>query len=73
MARTQRAWRSPATRSATVCAAGSSGPVTSVEWSRTTASFSSAMSAMVGPSQRVCSRPTPVSTATFEGITLVAS
>ena len=32
-----------------------------------------AMSAIVGPSQRVCSRPTLVSTCTREGMTLVAS
>ena len=46
---------------------------TRVAWSRTTASFSRAMSSIVGPSQRVCSRPTVVSTWTFEGITFVAS
>ena len=40
---------------------------------RTTASFSPAMSATVGPSQRVCSRPTFVSTATAASSTLVAS
>ena len=39
----------------------------------TTASFSSAMSLIVGPSQRVCSRPTFVSTVTRASITLVAS
>ena len=32
-----------------------------------------AMSAIVGPSQRVCSSPTFVSTCTFDGITFVAS
>jgi hypothetical protein len=36
-------------------------------------SFSAAMSAIVGPSQRVCSRPTFVRTWTFEGMTFVAS
>ena len=41
---------------------GSSSPSTSVAAGRTTASFSRAMSAIVGPSQRVCSRPTLVST-----------
>ena len=40
---------------------------------RTTASFSPAMSAIVGPSQRVCSRPTLVSTTTGAPSTLVAS
>ena len=39
----------------------------------TTASFSSAMWRSVGPSQRVCSSPTLVSTCTRESITLVAS
>jgi hypothetical protein len=72
-ARTSVAWRSAATRSATSAEAGSSGPTTSVPWSRTTASFSAAISATVGPSQRVCSRPTEVSACTFDGITLVAS
>ena len=45
----------------------------SVAPSSTTSSFSVAMSATVGPSQRVCSRPTLVSTATDDGSTLVAS
>jgi hypothetical protein len=36
-------------------------------------SFSAATSAIVGPSQRVCSRPTFVSTCTRDGITFVAS
>ncbi len=40
---------------------------------RTTASFSRAMSATVGPSQRVCSRPTLVSTTTGARSTPVAS
>ena len=40
---------------------------------RTTASFSPAMSAIVGPSQRVCSSPTLVSTTTGAPSTLVAS
>ena len=60
-------------RAATASASGSSSAVTSTEWSRTTASFSSAMLVTVGPSQRVWSRATPVSTWTFDGITLVAS
>ena len=47
--------------------------VASVAWSRTTSSFSSAMSRIVGPSQRVCSSPTDVSTWTLDGITFVAS
>ena len=38
-----------------------------------TASFSSAMSRTVGPSQRVCSSATLVSTVTRDGSTLVAS
>ena len=42
----------------------STSPSTSVAPGRTTASFSRAMSAIVGPSQRVCSRPTLVSTQT---------
>ena len=71
---TSRAWRSADTRSATSSASGSrSEGTTSAEWSRTTSSFSAAMSGIVGPSQRVCSSPTPVSTVSFEGITLVAS
>ena len=50
-----------------------SPPVTSVEWSRSTASFSAAISTSVSPSHSVWSRPTEVSTVTREGITLVAS
>ena len=49
------------------------GPVTSVAPGLTTASFSSAMCRSVGPSQRVCSRPTLVSTTTGASSTLVAS
>ena len=48
-------------------------PSTSVAPGWTTSSFSRAIASTVGPSQRVCSRPTLVSTCTFEGITLVAS
>ena len=50
-----------------------SGPTTSVPPGRTTSTFSPAMSAIVGPSQRVCSSPTLVSTCTRESITFVAS
>jgi hypothetical protein len=70
---TSSAWRSEAVRSAISSTTDGSSPITRVEWSRTTASFSAAMSASVGPSQRVCSRLTDVSTWTFEGITFVAS
>ena len=57
--------RAPRTiRSATVSASAPSGPATSVPPSGTTASFSSAMWRSVGPSQRVCSRPTLVRTST---------
>ena len=50
-----------------------SAPTTSVPPGRTMSSFSAAMSAIVGPSQRVCSSPTFVRTCTFDGITFVAS
>ena len=69
-----RAWRSCATRSATERACGSrSSPNTSVAPGFTAASFSSAMSVTVGPSQRVCSSPTLVRTVIADSITLVAS
>ena len=42
-------------------------------WSRSTASFSAAISSSVSPSHSVWSRPTEVSTVTREGIVLVAS
>ena len=42
-------------------------------WSRSTASFSAAISTSVSPRYSVCSRPTEVSTVTREGSTLVAS
>ena len=42
-------------------------------WSRSTASFSAAISSSVSPSHSVWSSPTEVSTVTREGITLVAS
>ena len=57
--------RSAHIRSASAIASGCrSAPTTSVPPGRTTSSFSRAMSATVGPSQRVCSRPTFVSTCT---------
>ena len=62
-----------ASRSASGC---SPAPTTSVGggWDGfSTASFSRAMSVTVGPSQRVCSSPTLVSTVTREASTLVAS
>ena len=71
--RTSSTLRSETIRSATARDSWSSSAVTRIPWSRTTASFSSAMSFSVGPSQRVCSRPTDVSTCTFDGITFVAS
>ena len=48
-------------------------PRTRVELSRSTASFSAAISSSVSPSHSVWSRPTEVSTVTCEGIVLVAS
>ncbi len=68
-ARTTRA----STFATSASASGSSSPTTSVDPGATTASFSRAMSVIVGPSQRVCSRPTLVSTATGAASTLVAS
>ena len=69
-----RAPRSAQTRSATATTSGASPlPSTSVPDGCTTSSFSRAMSVSVGPSQRVCSRPTLVSTWTVDGMTLVAS
>ncbi len=71
---TIRAARSRATRSPPRSASvARSRPSTSVAPGSSTASFSSAMSFSVGPSQRVCSRPTFVSTVTRESITFVAS
>ena len=63
-------WR-PARASAST--SGASGPITRVEWSRSTASFSAAISSSVSPRYSVCSRPTEVSTVTCDGSTLVAS
>ena len=69
-----RASRSPATLRATAIASGArSAPSRSLVPGTRTASFSSAMSLIVGPSQRVCSSPTFVSTVSRESITLVAS
>ena len=48
-------------------------PSTSVVASRSTASFSAAISSSVSPSHSVWSRPIEVSTVIFEGIVLVAS
>ncbi len=59
--------------SARATTSGAVSPSTSVAPSRTTASFSPAMSAIVGPSQRVCSNPTLVSTTTCAPSTFVAS
>ncbi len=70
---TSRAPRSSATRSATIIDSGSSSPATSTPPGCTTSSFSCAIPASVGPSQRVCSRLTEVITCTREGMTLVAS
>ena len=47
--------------------------MTSVVWSRSTASFSAAIASTVSPSHSVCSSPIEVSTVAFDGRTLVAS
>ena len=60
-------------RSASAATAGLTLPSTRVDWSRSTASFSAAISASVSPSHSVWSRPIEVSTVTREGIVLVAS
>ena len=56
--------RAPRARRPPAPPARAASPSTSVPAARTTASFSSAMSVSVGPSQRVCSSPTFVSTVT---------
>ena len=73
-ARTIRASRSAATRSATAI---DLGVQTGAEHERRAGLHHVELLGgdvgSVGPSQRVCSRPTLVSTCTLEGITLVAS
>ena len=66
-------WRSVAFIRATSSTASGTGPTTSLVWSRSTASFSAAISVSVSPSHSVCSSPIEVSTVTREGRTLVAS
>ena len=72
-ARTSLAPRSAAVRSARAETSSLRRPTTRTDWSRSTASFSAAISTSVSPSHSVWSRPTEVSTVTREGITLVAS
>ncbi len=59
--------------SASASTSASASPSTSTAPGATTASFSRAMSPIVGPSQRVCSSPTLVSTTTGARSTPVAS
>ena len=63
----------PRSARASPSTSGDSGPSTSVEWSRSTASFSAAISSSVSPSHSVCSSPIEVSAVTRDGSTLVAS